>query len=227
MKQEELVRFARRSRPLPDAVRERSRARVERIAAIPAAAGVLFWMKGLAYAAGAFAAIGVVVLVNGAHHSPAPPVPTAPASVTVPSVRERPAPVITGATNVPAPVENQETTRASQARTERMIVVPKQQDETADAGATDSLAAEAAMLEKARGLLASDPSAALTTLDAHQAAFPSGHMSMERELIAIDALSRLHRDADARARGEAFLARAPNGLYADRARELLSRLPPK
>jgi hypothetical protein len=225
MKQEELVRFARRSRPLPDAVRERSRARVERIAAIPAAAGVLFWMKGLAYAAGALAAIGVVVLVENAHHSHAPPVPTAPASVTVPSVRERPAPVITGAMNVPSPVENHEAqTRQSQ----RSIVAPKQEESIADAGVTtDSLAAEAAMLEKARGLLASDPNAALATLDAHQAAFPSGHMSMERELIAIDALSRLHRDADARARGEAFLARAPNGIYADRARELLSHLPPK
>jgi hypothetical protein len=44
---------------------------------------------------------------------------------------------------------------------------------------------------------------------------------MEREMVAIDALRRLGRTGEARARGEAMLARAQGGLYEERVRKLL------
>jgi hypothetical protein len=80
------------------------------------------------------------------------------------------------------------------------------------------------MLDKARSLLARDPGAALAALDAHAAAFPSGHMSLERELIAVEALRRLRRVAEARARGGALLQRATGSIYEERVRTILESL---
>jgi hypothetical protein len=64
------------------------------------------------------------------------------------------------------------------------------------------------MLEGARAKLDRDPAGALRMLDAHARAFPSGSLGLERELIAVDALRRLHRFSLARARGEALAVRA-------------------
>jgi hypothetical protein len=50
-------------------------------------------------------------------------------------------------------------------------------------------------------------------------------MATERELLAIDALRRLGRASEARARAEALLPRARGGLYEERLRKLLDALP--
>ena len=47
----------------------------------------------------------------------------------------------------------------------------------------------------------------------------------ERELIAIDALQRLRRYAEARRRARRMIERTPDGIYAERARAILRGLP--
>jgi hypothetical protein len=98
--------------------------------------------------------------------------------------------------------------------------------EPAPSAAGDSIEREAAALDRARALLTSDPAAALSALDAQAAAFPAGHMGLERELLAVEALRRMHRLSEARARGEALLQRAPGSLYEGRVRAILDSLPP-
>src|SRR5208282_3711917 len=59
----DLLRAAGRSRPLTDKVRARSAARIDRLAAVPAAAGLLLWFKGVAIAAG-LGVVGVAVVMR-------------------------------------------------------------------------------------------------------------------------------------------------------------------
>ncbi|MBN2193614.1 MAG: hypothetical protein JW751_12425 [Polyangiaceae bacterium] len=82
------------------------------------------------------------------------------------------------------------------------------------------IADEAALLERARSALGSSPAIALSLTEEHRSAFPSGQLSAERELVAIDALERLGRSAEARRRAAPLLA-APNGPYARRVRRIL------
>jgi hypothetical protein len=49
-------------------------------------------------------------------------------------------------------------------------------------------------------------------------------MSLERELIAVEALRRLHRVAEARARGGALLQRATGSIYEERVSTILESL---
>jgi hypothetical protein len=93
-------------------------------------------------------------------------------------------------------------------------------------GDVDTLAREAAMLEDARALLDRTPGDALSKLEEHAAAFPSGHLALEREMMAVDALRRLGRTDDARSRGRALLARYHGSLYEERVRAMLDSLPP-
>jgi hypothetical protein len=92
-------------------------------------------------------------------------------------------------------------------------------------GAHDRLALEVRALDRARATLVRDPAAALRELDQHAAHFPDAALSAERELIAVDALQRLGRHDDARARADALLLRHPSSLYRSRLRSLLERAP--
>jgi hypothetical protein len=92
------------------------------------------------------------------------------------------------------------------------------------AGPTSSanrLAAEAALLEEARGGLRRDPAAALQLCEQHARRFPKGQLSAERTLIQIDALHRLQRESEARGLARRLLSGAGAGLYAERVRQLL------
>jgi hypothetical protein len=80
----------------------------------------------------------------------------------------------------------------------------------------DALALEVAGLDRARSLLASDPGGALALVAQGATRAPNAVLAEERELIAIDALHRLGRSAEARARADALLARHPASLYARR-----------
>ena len=80
------------------------------------------------------------------------------------------------------------------------------------------------MLERARASLGASPAGALAITEEHAARFPGGKLAVERELLAIDALRRLGRAGEARARGEALLSRARGGLYEERIRKLLDDL---
>ncbi len=215
---------AGRSRPLPAASRARSAARLDRMLAIPAAAGVIVWLKGVALAAG----IGAVAMVTGREvlgHwpavSPEQPVPTSVTPVATPSARAIPAPTAAPAA---APLPTATSGSVATTNTGEKALAPPPVDHVSRPE-SDPLAREASMLDRARALLGSNPGAALAILDAHAAAFPAGHLSLERELLAVEALGHLQRISEARARGEALLERARGSIYEDRVRAILEGLP--
>lgn len=72
---------------------------------------------------------------------------------------------------------------------------------------------EAEFLERARGALGQSPAAALSLANQHRARFPAGVLAEEREVIAIEALKRLGRSAEAERRVEAFARRFPGSAY--------------
>jgi hypothetical protein len=82
-------------------------------------------------------------------------------------------------------------------------------------------ASEGALLLRARQMLASDPASTLTltTEDAHR--FPDGALAPEREVLAIEALGRLGRLSDARARFAAFRDRYPQSPHIARLASLV------
>jgi hypothetical protein len=82
--------------------------------------------------------------------------------------------------------------------------------------------AEATLLSRAQAALAASPSEALRLTREHEVAFADGLLAPEREVIAIDALLRLGRTGEARARAERFLSRAPSSAHARRIRVMLT-----
>ena len=88
----------------------------------------------------------------------------------------------------------------------------------------DDLTREAAMLERARAFLDRDPRASLAELDACAAAFPSGTLRIERELLAVGALMRVGSREEARRRAETLLAAARGSIYEPRVRSMLDQL---
>jgi hypothetical protein len=87
---------------------------------------------------------------------------------------------------------------------------------SATSGPAAPAESEADLLRRARRALASEPAAALSLAAEHEAAHPRGALALEREVVAIDALLRLGRTADAEARRAALDARYPNTLYRER-----------
>jgi hypothetical protein len=85
----------------------------------------------------------------------------------------------------------------------------------------DDLAREASLLESARASVATAPAAALAALDEHARRFPRGQLAAERELLRVDALTRLGQRGDAAARGRDLMNRDDGKLYEGRVRTLL------
>jgi hypothetical protein len=92
------------------------------------------------------------------------------------------------------------------------------------AGNEDTLAREVALLERARARFDADPASTLAILEQHARAFPRGTLAIERELLAIDALERLGKTDDARARAERALGSARGTIYEARIRSRLVAL---
>jgi hypothetical protein len=80
---------------------------------------------------------------------------------------------------------------------------------------------EMAMLGRAQHALATSPAEALARCEEHAAAYPSGALAEEREVLAVDALLRLGRRADASARAERFRTAHPSSAYVRRLDTLL------
>jgi hypothetical protein len=228
-----LLRSARSSRPIPPEARARSAARIDRFLVVPAAAGVLFWIKGVAAAgicvAGVVAAVHVApALLARIESAPPSPAPIASPHGGTPSTKAatESAPLPTPSSldrSEAAPAETAPPLPASsiappRPRDRRLPVEP-----SSSAGAVDPLTREAAILEAARGALDRDPARALALLDVHAATFPSGGLAIERELLAVDALERLGRFREAQARGTALLERSPGSIYEERVKALLER----
>jgi hypothetical protein len=233
-----LLGSAERSRRLPAGVRARSAARLDRLVVLPAASGLLLWLKGLAIAAGVGAVGAVTVTQALAVMRRAPPSEVAATTSRLPPPpRQEPSRPPHGKPALPAleaapaaPVVPFGPTAPSAAR-DRVAVSPRPLLEKAPSPPAasvdvDALSEEAAMLERARASLDRDPGAALAQLDAHAIAFPGGMLRTERELLAVDALGRLGHPAEARARGEALLREGHGSLYEERVRAMLKRLPP-
>jgi len=91
---------------------------------------------------------------------------------------------------------------------------------------SETIAQEAALLERARRLLGESPERALLLTDQHVESYPSGRLAAECELIAIDALVRLGRLDQARQRAAPLLVGGSGSLYAHRVRALIERSPP-
>jgi hypothetical protein len=91
--------------------------------------------------------------------------------------------------------------------------------ETARSGAALD---ELQLLSRARRTLATDPALALTLIDQHERRFASGAMDQEREVIAVEALVRLGRLADARSRAQRFAREHAGSVYLGRMQAILS-----
>jgi hypothetical protein len=214
----ELLRHAPPTRAMGAAERRRTAMRLGRYASAAAVASALSWAPGAALGAAlGVAAVAVVwgvpaLLAPKADPAPmvAPPRPPLQRAAPPPTAIAAPPPSasISAAPPPPKPVPS----LASAA--------PSAEPESPPPP-FDALAEEVALLEKARAALGGAPAEALALADAHAARFPAGKLGMEREIVAVDALRRLGRAAEARARGEALLGRAKGSLYEERVRKLV------
>jgi hypothetical protein len=198
-------------RPFPALARERSRRRVLALAALPAAAGAFFWVPHAALGA----ALGAVVAAVAV----APSLSTPKAPLQNGTVARAPVEAVHApSTSALSPIP--ETPSQTPPSAAYPPVEPPKGRARHDAGEHD-LTREARLLERARTLLARDPAGALAMLSQHEREFPRGTLETERELLAVDALMRLHRRADAGARAAALRARAPNNLYERRLEQII------
>jgi len=78
---------------------------------------------------------------------------------------------------------------------------------------TPSAPSEAQLLQAAQALLRNDPRRALALAREHERRFPNGALAQEREVITIEALGRLGRERDARARADEFRSRYPDSAH--------------
>jgi hypothetical protein len=80
---------------------------------------------------------------------------------------------------------------------------------------------ETRRLELAVDALASDPSHALSLCNDDAIIFPDSPLGQEREAIAIDALTRLGKMNDAKARAKKFAVDYPGSIHLSRVRRLV------
>jgi hypothetical protein len=97
--------------------------------------------------------------------------------------------------------------------------------ESASSG-TSGIAEEARLLERARSALQDTPALAFELTEQHRQLGPTAQLSAEREFIAIEALLRLGRRAEAERRAAPRLEQAPDSVYTRRLRSLFSEAAP-
>lgn len=218
---DQLVALARRERPAPAILAAVARSLRVPFVAVPVAAIVvpntavasvaakvgLSRLALLGWGAGSTVAVSGVALVVALSQPAAPaltPPPAAPAAmgarptgaVALPKAAE-PAVVPESATPSPAPRVVKE--------------APASWDEPQ-------------LIERARKALASEPRRALLLTQEHQRRFPAGALSVERDLIALEALAHAGQTAEAKRRALAFEAKYPKSIHLPRVRALLERL---
>ncbi len=150
-------------------------------------------------------AIGTVWMLKKAPHS----VPQPPASLTQPlnTLPANPAASAapTLAESAAAPVENNEAARQSP--------TPSTPPSATSRDSRPTGLNEVALLDLARSSLGTDPRRALSLTQEHAKRFPHGALAQEREVIAIEALSRLGQTDAARSRGSEFERRYPGSAH--------------
>lgn len=241
----ELLRAAKPSRAMDEATFMRNADKVAKIAIAPAAAAAISVWAKLA-AAGAVIGLATVGTVAATQWRSTPPAEAISVSATHASAttvfQVAPPPA-------PAPIGTDEaalTTPATPAPTtpppvKIVVAAPKPLETPTLAPAAASSAAsssgpeepprpastlkeELSLLESAKHDLARSPESSLQKLEAHRARYPSGILSAERDLMALDALRRTGRTQEARDRARAWLTRDPQGIHSARVRQILSTL---
>ncbi|HMJ11383.1 MAG TPA: hypothetical protein VK524_08240 [Polyangiaceae bacterium] len=201
-----LLHAAAPSRSLPESVQRRSARRVALLTSLPLGLGALLTTPGVLLAAGAGMGAGLIVATLGPTLIQPSVQPMPPASVA-PS-RQEPARPRTRAVVPPA-----------------ITAAPTPEAPRAPTRVLDSLPRETELLERARATLGSDPALALSALREHATRFPRGKLSIERQLLEIDALGRSGQTAAARARLNALREPLRGSIYEPRLEQLSASLP--
>lgn len=181
----------------------RVRQRVDlRVAASPTLAPRPAWM--------AWTGLGVALLALGLWATRAPsPVAPAPRPRPVPVVVAPLAPTAPPVTAAPAPAPS--VIEAPAPPPVPVAVAPRVE--------RDDLPAELRWIERAQtALAANDPAAAQAALRGHARAFPRGHLSEEREALAVQVLCASGRADEARRAAAVFVARHPGSPQVARVR---------
>ena len=211
-----LLREAQPSQTLDPRTQARSRQRLMAMTALPAAAGVMFWIKSIAL--GAVLGGALATAVYAPEHRQLTTAPAVTASQPVPRVNRAPRNITA---SLDASVEE-----PGPPRSVASIVLPAPARSSAAAlpsAEPSQLSREMFLLERARQLLRNDPKQALLILDTHRREFPHTAIETERELMAVDALLRLGRPDDALTRAAQLRARAPGSIYEQRLQRLIDK----
>lgn len=243
----DLLRSARPTRPLEHETFDRGERRVAKLAFLPASIVVFGVWSKLAVAGSLGLAMAAAVIVVEARRGPATTAATPTAVVAsarasafvvpapAPSVEVDRAPgAAESATLVPTTpnrprlistaTSNTRTTK-SETRGTALPAPATDLSPMADSShAAGTLGAELALLEDARRQMLQHPDAALSRIAEHRAAYPTGALSVERDLMEIEALRRMGRVRDARSSAESWLLRDPTGIHAAKVRALLLEL---
>ncbi len=186
-------------------------------------------VTGLAAATvvGAAAMVAVVGFGVGRHR---PPALSAPAAVVEKLERRVPEPLENAddiaiaetapSSAAPAPsLRRHHTTRPAPVAV--AVEAPPAPVVEAPSDAASRLREEAALVQTAERLLATDPAGALRLTEERRRRFARGALDQEAEVVAIDALLRLGRRPEAATRAHAFEAAHAGSLHARRIRRLL------
>lgn len=227
----ELLQAARPVPPIPPGVRAASADAVRSLAQTGAPSTVI-GAASVKLGGSVVAALAAASLWWALSRSPSDaPIP-APAAAPIAAPEERPTPPAAPAAPAAPQVADAPATPPAPARPARpapprppppaaIEVVPA--PPAPSPPAVDTLAREAALLESARSSLTTDPERALAEIARHRAEFPQGQLSAEREILGIDALGRLGRHEEARARAETFLATSPQIVLKERVERIMKR----
>lgn len=220
------LRGASRTASLDRSTRARVGVRLGRLGAVPLSAVTWLSLKSAAALglAGGATVAGALAVVE--HYQPPRDVVAAPAAPAHPTVQK---PRASGATKPRAELATPTTEPLPTAAAPTLnppsdLPRAPRPSPPPSAASSGGLAAESALLEQARRALDGAPTRALSLVQEHAQSFPNGQLAAERRLIEIDALYRVGRRTEARARAERLLAQGGDDLYVGRVRRLLQKM---
>jgi hypothetical protein len=153
-------------------------------------------------------------IVEIARAAPAAAVPAPPAL--------SPAPALEPAAPAPAAAANQ-AVLSSRLPSRPALPATRRAPRPSLAARHASIPSEGELLHRAQQALRDDPAGGLALARQHAALYPAGALAQERDVIAVEALSRLGRRDEAHAAAQAFLAQHPDSPHRGRVESLLLR----
>jgi len=157
-------------------------------------------------------ALAVLVGAGLALRRPAPPPAVAPTAPTAPAQVAKALPPAPTPAAAPAPGSAASPDEHSPPASSE-LAVPGAANAKSSSSTPAKAPSEAALLEQARRALNTAPSHALQLANQHRTLFPHGVLSQEREVIAIEALRRLHRGSEADQRASGFTKAFPGSAH--------------